>query len=125
MEESSRSTFLSQLNITVLRGVFKPISGNWIFGSPRIPDSYVAVSIDGQPPKKTGIANKTSNPIWDEIFTLLVTVESIVEFKVYNYSQVRTDTLIGSAKCDIKKLLKQKHGKLEKVDLALSRMTPQ
>ncbi|XP_078491561.1 NEDD4-like E3 ubiquitin-protein ligase WWP1 [Ciona intestinalis] len=124
MDQNGSNTYLSQLNITVLRGTIKPISGNWIFGSPRVPDSYVTITIDGQPPKKTGISNKTNNPIWDEAFTLLVNVQSIIEFKVYNYFSMRADTLIGAAKCDVQDILKKNDGKIESLDLALNLMVP-
>ncbi|CAK8695881.1 unnamed protein product [Clavelina lepadiformis] len=116
----STNSFLSQLQITVFRGNLKSVTSNWLFAQPKPPDSYVTISVDSQPPRKTEIADKTNNPIWDESFTLLVTVRSIIEFKVFNYSSVKADTLLGSAKCDIQKLLQDNNGKLEKVDISLT-----
>ena len=56
--------------ISVLRGTLKSVAAGWFFSQTKPPDSYVAVSIDEQPPKKTKISEKSNNPIWDEAFTL-------------------------------------------------------
>jgi len=40
-----------------------------------------------------------------------VTDHSIVEFKVWNYFSMKTDSVFGSAKCNIKELLQKHHGK--------------
>nr|CAB3267777.1 NEDD4-like E3 ubiquitin-protein ligase WWP1 [Phallusia mammillata] len=118
MSQNTTNGFLSQIQITVLRGHLKQLPTSWIFGS-KTPDSYVSISVDQQPPRKTEIAAKSVNPIYDASFTLLVTVNSIVDFKVYSFSQIKADTLLGSAKCDIQDLLKNNNGSLHKVDIKL------
>lgn len=53
------------------KGSLKSITaGAWIFVQTKPPDSYVAVSVDKQPPRKTKIVVNSNTPSWEESFTL-------------------------------------------------------
>lgn len=116
--QSSSHGTRAQLNIKVVRASLKPLS-QWggLFAS-RSHDSYVTVKVDSQN-KKTEISNKCNNPQWEHVFSVSVTAQSNIEFKVYNYNSYKTDVLLGSASCKVFELLQQNSGKLDNVPLSL------
>ncbi|WAR12224.1 WWP1-like protein [Mya arenaria] len=56
----------SQLSITVHSA--KLVSGSGLFSGN--PDTFLELSIDGQPPRKTEVCKKSTSPKWDEPFTI-------------------------------------------------------
>ncbi|XP_041375572.1 NEDD4-like E3 ubiquitin-protein ligase WWP1 [Gigantopelta aegis] len=104
---SASSPQLSQLQVTIQSAKLTTTGG--IFSSK--PDTYLELSVDGQPPRKTDISKKTTTPKWDEHFTVLVTPYSKLEFKVLAQNSIRTDTLIGQSSVDVYTLLEENHGK--------------
>lgn len=110
------SSSLSQLQVLVKSGILHP--KGW-FGSTKIVDSYVSVILDQEPPRKTQIIHKSNAPEWNEPFTLLVKLSSIIEFKVFNYNSLKSDTVLGSAKLSVLDVLKEHAGKLSNVEAKL------
>lgn len=98
----------NQLQVTVQSA---KLSGSGGLFSSR-PDSFIELSVDSQPPRKTEVCKKTSNPKWEEPFTVLVTPYSMLEFKVYSQNTLRSNTLIGEYKLDLHKALEENRGKL-------------
>ena len=45
------------------------------------------------------------------LFNRIVTAQSNIVFKVWNYNSYKTDVLIGSASCKVFELLQQNSGK--------------
>lgn len=98
----------AQLQVTIIRcdiqqhaGLFKP--------SP-----YVELSVDGQqPPRKTEVIYKALTPTWNEHFTVLVTPYSVLEFRLCNHNNIRSDSVLGRASIDLHSLLKTNNGKLD------------
>ncbi|CAG0891922.1 unnamed protein product [Cyprideis torosa] len=75
----------------------------------RDPRTYVEIWIDGKFSKKTDIAKGSTNPKYNEDFSILVTPFSRVEFRVKSRGTFTKDTLIGTCTVDIYGSLK-KHG---------------
>ncbi|XP_013380651.1 E3 ubiquitin-protein ligase Su(dx) isoform X2 [Lingula anatina] len=101
---------LSQLSVTIAKADLQSAGG--LFSSK--PDPYLELSIDGTPPRKTEVLKKTSNPTWDEHFTVLVTPYSKLDFRVMNKCTMRADTLLGNATLDLHSLLTKQNGKFRK-----------
>ncbi|XP_077975149.1 NEDD4-like E3 ubiquitin-protein ligase WWP1 isoform X2 [Styela clava] len=116
MQTNGPQASLSQLQVTVKSGVLHP--KGW-FGTIKVVDSYVTVRLDGEPPKKTQIISKSNNPQWNEPFTLLVKPTSMIEFKVFSYSSLKTDTILGSATLSVLDILKENGGKLSNIEAKL------
>ncbi|GFO43496.1 nedd4-like e3 ubiquitin-protein ligase wwp1 [Plakobranchus ocellatus] len=100
---------LSQLIVTVSSA--KLTGGGGLFTSK--PDPYLELSVDGQPPRKTDVARKTTTPKWDEHFTVLVTPYSKLDLKVLSSNTVRTDSVMGHAVLDLHPLLQNQNGKFK------------
>ncbi|CAD5210212.1 unnamed protein product [Bursaphelenchus xylophilus] len=60
------------------------------------PDVYVELSVDSADGKKSGIKKRTNNPQWDEVFDVIVTDSSVIDFKVYCKNKLFDDNLFGS-----------------------------
>jgi len=106
------------LQIKVVRANLKPLT-QWAIFSSKPHDSYVTVKVDSQS-KKTEIVQKSNTPEWEHSFTLIVTAQSNIVFKVWNYNSYKTDVLIGSASCKVFELLQQNSGKLDHVNRGLT-----
>ncbi|XP_070575798.1 NEDD4-like E3 ubiquitin-protein ligase WWP1 isoform X2 [Ptychodera flava] len=104
----------SQLVVTAASAKLKDSSGSWFSGKP---DPYVEVIVDGQPPRKTEVVKKTWTPQWNEHFTVLVTPQSKLEFKVYNHFSVKTDAVVGTCCVEVLPLLQRNNGKLHNLAL--------
>lgn len=79
------------------------------------PDAYLELSVDGQPPRKTDTVKKTWNPTWNDHFTVLVTPQSKLEFKVLNKFHLKSDVVLGHHTLELYPLLKKNNGKFENV----------
>lgn len=116
--QSSSHGSRAQLHIKVLRAMLKPVTQWGIFASKAM-DSYVAIKVDSQN-KKTEIVMKCNNPQWDHQFSVVVSAQTNIEFRVYNYNSYKTDVLLGTASCKVFELLQQYSGKLEQVAMQLN-----
>ncbi|XP_052815238.1 E3 ubiquitin-protein ligase Su(dx)-like [Mya arenaria] len=105
----------SQLSITVHSA--KLVSGSGLFSGN--PDTFLELSIDGQPPRKTEVCKKSTSPKWDEPFTILVTPYSKIEFKIFCVKALRGNVLLGVYNLDIHGLLEEHRGKLSNLRKSL------
>ncbi|KAL4234805.1 WW domain containing E3 ubiquitin protein ligase 1 [Mactra antiquata] len=105
---ASTSPQFSQLSVTVQSAKLSG-SGGLFSGSP---DTFLELSVDSQPPRKTEVIKKSTNPKWDEHFTILVTPYSKLDFKVYSQKALRGNTVIGHSVLDLYGVLEENRGKL-------------
>ena len=82
-------------------------------------DHYAELIVDGEPPRKTEIIRKTLEPKWDDLFTILVTPYSFIEFRVMAKQSVRNDVVVGATKVDLHDLLLRHVGNLTHCELKL------
>lgn len=83
------------------------------------PSPYVELSVDGENCRKTETVKNTIQPKWNETFTLLVTVQSKINFVVLDRNSFRKDTPLGEHKVDIFELLNYSNGRIDNLELTL------
>ncbi|CAG7727439.1 unnamed protein product [Allacma fusca] len=86
------------------------------------PNPYVEICVDGQTNsvRKTEVKRSTSNPEWQEPFSLVVRPTSALCLKVLDHSVLRTThKLIGEGKFNLIDILRQHNGKISSVSLHL------
>ncbi|XP_065675179.1 E3 ubiquitin-protein ligase Itchy isoform X2 [Hydra vulgaris] len=108
--DGSPRTKFYQLHCKVIGSNIKQITGGWFTGKG---DYYAEIIVDGEPARKTEVMKKTLHPKWNEIFTVLVTPYSQIEFRVMMKQSMRTDQVVGSTKVALYDILKQNNGKLD------------
>lgn len=77
------------------------------------------LSIDNKSVRKTETVKNTTVPKWNESFTILVTHQSVLHFKVLDHSSFRKDSLIGEVTVHLNQLLHQYNGKLDALELSM------
>lgn len=87
------------------------------------PTPYVEITVDDKNPLKTETVKTTTQPKWNETFTLLVTPQSKLNFAVKCHNNFRKDTTIGEKKLDLISLLLQFNGKCDNLDVTLDLMS--
>lgn len=87
------------------------------------PSPYVELIVDENKPRRTEPVKNTTQPKWNETFTVLVTPQSILHFSVLDRNNFRKDTTIGEKKLDINQLLPQFNGRSENLELTLDLMS--
>lgn len=87
------------------------------------PTPYVEITGDDKNPLKTETVKTTTQPKWNETFTLLVTPQSKINFAVKDHNNFRKDTIIGEKKVDLFVLLYHFNGKCDNLDLTLDLMS--
>lgn len=87
------------------------------------PNPYVELSVDGQNPRRTEIVKTTSQPKWNETFTVLINTSSKLHFSVLDHNSFRKDTIIGEKKLDLLQLLTHFNGNCENLELTLDLLT--
>lgn len=87
------------------------------------PSPYVELIVDARNPRRTEIVKNTSQPKWNETFTVLVTPHSILQFSVLDHNNFRKDTTIGEKKLDLHQLLTCYSGRCENLELTLDLMS--
>lgn len=87
------------------------------------PTPYVEITVDDKNPLKTEIVKTTTQPKWNETFTLLVTLHSKINFAVKCHNNFRKDTTIGEKKVDLILLLFHFNGKCDNLDVTLDLMS--
>ena len=83
------------------------------------PNPYVELSIDANPARKTEIQKNTYLPKWDDTFTVLVTPSSILQFRVYDHSTFRKDSLMGEQTVHLSQILQHYNGRCENLELVM------
>ncbi|KAL3077143.1 hypothetical protein niasHS_013132 [Heterodera schachtii] len=83
----------------------------------KAPDAYVEIIVDSKEDqaKKTSVKKKTNSPHWDESFTLNVTENSVIEFKIFCKAKVFDDSLLASKSVKMSNWLRKEsnNGKFE------------
>lgn len=77
------------------------------------------LSIDSNPARKTEQQKNTYLPKWNDTFTVLVTPTSILQFRVYDHSSFRKDSLIGEQTVHLMQILQHYNGRCENLELAM------
>lgn len=83
------------------------------------PNPYVEFLIDEKSSRKTEFVKNTYQPKWNEEFTVLVTPQSTLHFRILDHSSFRKDTLIGEKRLNLFQLLTHYHGKCDNLELNL------
>ncbi|OQV23506.1 E3 ubiquitin-protein ligase Su(dx) [Hypsibius exemplaris] len=112
---STPATQFYQLQVEIISANLTS-KGSGIFGGL---NPYVELVVDGQTPKKTEAVKKTSTPKWDDSFTVLVTPYSILELRVLDKRTLKTDSLLGSKKLSLYKVLKEHDGVVDGTEAVL------
>lgn len=77
------------------------------------------ITVDGHSPRRTEIVKTTSQPKWNESFTILVTPHSKLHFSVLDHNNFRKDTTIGEKKLDLHQLLTLYDGRIKNLELTI------
>ncbi|XP_060561739.1 NEDD4-like E3 ubiquitin-protein ligase WWP1 [Ruditapes philippinarum] len=116
---ASSTPQFSQLNVNVQSAKLSS-SGGLYSGNP---DTFLELTVDQSPARKTEVCKKTTNPKWDEHFNVLVTPYTKLDFKVYCRKSLRADVVIGQCVVDLHSVLTENNGKLsntvKKVDISV------
>lgn len=83
------------------------------------PSPYVELIVDDTSPRRTEIIKNSPHPKWNEIFTVLITPHSKINFCVLDHNNFRKDTLLGEKKIDLYRLLACFNGVLQNVEVTL------
>lgn len=83
------------------------------------PNPYVELSIDSNTARKTEHQKNTYLPKWNDTFTVLVTPTSILQFRVYDHSSFRKDSMIGEQTVHLMQILQHYNGRCENLELAM------
>ncbi|XP_050309318.1 E3 ubiquitin-protein ligase Su(dx) [Anthonomus grandis grandis] len=85
------------------------------------PSPYVELTVDEQAPRKTETIKTTIQPVWNETFPLLVTLQSKIHFAVLDRNNFRKDTVVGEKTVNLYQLLVHSEGR-ESLDVTLDLM---
>uniref|UniRef100_A0A0K8U0N9 HECT-type E3 ubiquitin transferase n=1 Tax=Bactrocera latifrons TaxID=174628 RepID=A0A0K8U0N9_BACLA len=83
------------------------------------PNPYVELVIDNKSKRKTDVVKNTYLPKWNEEFTVLVTLNSVLHIKVLDHSSFRKDTLLGERIINLAHVLQQLNGRFEYLELTM------
>ncbi|CAH1974705.1 unnamed protein product [Acanthoscelides obtectus] len=86
------------------------------------PTPYVELTVDDRSTVKTETVKTTTQPKWNETFTLLVTPHSRINFAVKDHNNFRKDTIIGEQRLELFQLLSIFNGRCDNIDLTLDLM---
>ncbi|XP_055381669.1 E3 ubiquitin-protein ligase Su(dx) [Condylostylus longicornis] len=86
------------------------------------PNPYVELLIDNKSKRKTDFVKNTYLPKWNEEFTVLVTPNSILIFKVLDHSSFRKDALIGERSVNLNQVLQHYNGRIDNLELNMDLM---
>jgi atrophin-1 interacting protein 5 (WW domain-containing E3 ubiquitin protein ligase 1) len=79
----------------------------------------VELSIDANPARKTEIQKNTYLPKWNDTFTVLVTPTSILQFRIFDHSSFRKDSLMGEQTVHLAQILQHYNGRCENLELVM------
>lgn len=80
---------------------------------------YVELCIDNKSTRKTEFVRNSHLPKWNDEFTVLVTPNSVLHFKVFDHSSFRKDTLLGEQPVNLAQILQHYNGRCEKLELVM------
>ncbi|XP_055680631.1 E3 ubiquitin-protein ligase Su(dx) [Lutzomyia longipalpis] len=83
------------------------------------PNPYVELSVDSKSTRKTEFVKNTYLPKWNEEFTVLVTPNSTLQFRVLDHSTFRKDVLIGEQSLSLGQILQHYNGRCENLELTM------
>lgn len=81
------------------------------------PNPYVELSVDNRSTRKTEFVKHTYLPKWNEDFTVLVTPQSEIVFKVLDHSSFLKDGYLGERSLNLNWVLQQYNGRCENLEL--------
>lgn len=81
------------------------------------PNPYVELSIDGKSPRKTEFVKHTYLPKWNEDFTVLVTPQSFIGFRVLDHSSFLKDAVLGETGVQLGRVLHHYNGRCDNLEL--------
>lgn len=82
------------------------------------PNPYVELTVnDNRSTRKTEFLRNTYSPKWNEDFTVLVTPNSTLTFKVLDHSSFRRDTVLGEHIIQLNKILHAYNGRCKNLEL--------
>ncbi|XP_042236301.1 E3 ubiquitin-protein ligase Su(dx)-like isoform X2 [Homarus americanus] len=106
MSEAANASHLHQLSISAVSGDLSGISS--LFNKP---SAYVELMVDGVQQKKTQQVKHNAHPKWHETFTVLVTKDSVLVFRVSDHHTLVRDSLIGEATLNLADVVARNDGK--------------
>ncbi|XP_063617791.1 E3 ubiquitin-protein ligase Su(dx) [Cydia splendana] len=86
------------------------------------PNPYLQVIVDDKISRRTEVIKNTLHPKWKEEFTVLVTAQSQLLFRLADHHSFRKDNIIGEKRISLLKVLLTFNGKLENVELSMDLM---
>lgn len=86
------------------------------------PNPYVELSIDNKSTRKTDFVKHTYLPKWDDDFTVLVTPNSELVFRVLDHSSFLKDAVLGERSVSLGEVLQHYNGRCDNLELILDLM---
>lgn len=83
------------------------------------PNPYVEISIDNKSTRKTDFLKNTNAPKWNERFTVIVSANSVLHFRVLDHSSFRKDSVLGQQTVFLANILEHYNGVLENLELSM------
>lgn len=87
------------------------------------PNPYVEISIDNKSTRKTDFLKNTNAPKWNERFTVIVSANSVLHFRVLDHSSFRKDSVLGQQTVYLANILEHYNGVLENLELSMDLLT--
>ncbi|KAJ6647636.1 E3 ubiquitin-protein ligase Su(dx) [Pseudolycoriella hygida] len=104
-----------QLNVSIESASLR---NNGIFK----PNPYVELSIDNKSTRKTDFVKHTYLPKWEDDFTVLVTPNSELVFRVLDHSSFLKDAVLGERSVSLGEVLQHYNGRCDNLELILDLM---
>ncbi|KAG4071931.1 hypothetical protein HA402_006092 [Bradysia odoriphaga] len=104
-----------QLNVSIESASLR---NNGIFK----PNPYVELSIDNKSTRKTDFVKHTYLPKWEDDFTVLVTPNSELVFRVLDHSSFLKDALLGERSVSLGEVLQHYNGRCDNLEIILDLM---
>ncbi|KAL7740604.1 hypothetical protein ACLKA6_009488 [Drosophila palustris] len=83
------------------------------------PNPYVELLIDNKSKRKTDHVKNSYLPKWNEEFTVLITPNSTLHFKVLDHSSFRKDAMLGERVIHLAHILQHYNGRCEFLELTI------
>ncbi|ALC40300.1 Su-dx- [Drosophila busckii] len=83
------------------------------------PNPYVELLIDSKSKRKTDLVKNSYLPKWNEEFTVLITPNSTLHFKVLDHSSFRKDAMLGERAIQLSHILQHYNGRCEFLELTI------
>ncbi|EDW75728.1 uncharacterized protein Dwil_GK15043 [Drosophila willistoni] len=83
------------------------------------PNPYVELLIDSKSKRKTDLVKNSYLPKWNEEFTVLITPNSTLHFKVLDHSSFRKDAMLGERIIHLAHILQHYNGRCEFLELTI------